>query len=644
MTNAGQLTCSWLISHIVILVWDLSAANDTGVTTLPASRSSRHAYSVTLSALRNGIRKVGVMNAFFKKLLRINLSNNSYQYQTLPEELLSMTLGGKGLGTYLLLTENTPQIDPFSPANVFIIATGPVTGTRLWGSSRFAVFTKSPATGGFGESYCGGSLAGEIKGCGVDAVLLEGKCDTLTYLTIDESGVEFHDATDIAGKESFQSEEYILAHAPKGAHALVIGPAGENLVTFACIKSDRWRSLGRCGMGAVLGSKNCKGIAFSGSLRPRIANSESLKEFNRRIAVQEKNSQTTQRYRTYGTPSMVAVTNNARCFPTKYWSSGFFSEWQNISADYMHENFTVKPCGCSYCFLQCTKHSTINTGRHTGLELEGPEFETIYALGGLNAIDSLEEIAWLNDACDRLGIDTMSAGNISAFAIEANKRGKIDFSIDYNQPERVHELLRLVTSRQGVGDLLAQGIAASAHQLDLSELAIHVKGLEPAGFDPRVLKGMGLAYATSARGACHLRGTFYKAELSGEVDSNSIEGKAELFVDYEDRAALFDSLVLCRFFRDFYLWPELSEIVAMTTGMKLSKEDLQARANLITEKSRAYNSREGIGSLQDVLPSRFTKEPINDGDLLKSADLATMLRDYNEIRRSTRENHPELRW
>ena len=236
----------------------------------------------------------------------------------------------------------------------------------------------------------------------------------------------------------------------------------------------------------------------------------------------------TENYSKLGTPMQVKATNMQKCFPTQYWQSGTFEKWQNISADYMQANFEVKAQGCPTCFLRCTKLSKVKHGRHAGLELEGPEYETIYALGGLNCIDSLEEIAWLNDLCDRLGIDTMTAGNLAAFTVEARKRGKVDFDIDYNQPDRVAELFRLIAHRQGVGDLLAKGIKEAARTLGLEDLAVHVKGLEPAGFDPRVLKGMGLSYATSARGACHLRGTFYKAELSGQMPKEQIEGKARI--------------------------------------------------------------------------------------------------------------------
>jgi aldehyde:ferredoxin oxidoreductase len=300
----------------------------------------------------------------------------------------------------------------------------------------------------------------------------------------------------------------------------------------------------------------------------------------------------------------------------------------------MQENFEVKSTACPNCFLRCTKHSRIKSGRHRGLELDGPEFETIYALGGLNAIDSLEEIAWLNDLCDRYGIDTMSAGNISSFAIEAHKAGKLDFKIEYNQPEKVAELFRLISFRQGVGAWFADGIRSASRKIGMEEEAVHVKGMEPGGFDPRVLKGMGLSYATSARGACHLRGTFYKAELSGQIPKEQIEGKARLHVDYEDRAAIFDSLILCRFFRDFILWDELIQLIQATTGIRYTRPELENLANHITQLTREYNIREGIGEDEDTLPAPFLREPNAEGATLSPEDLAVMIKEYNQIRRS----------
>jgi aldehyde:ferredoxin oxidoreductase len=579
------------------------------------------------------------MTGFFNRLLRINLSARTFGYEEIPDAVFSRTLGGKGLGTHLLWKEIPQGVDPLSPENRFILATGPVTGTGFWSQSRFAAFAKSPATGGFAESYCGGTLGPKVKGCGVDAVVLEGVCDSLSFLVVDEKGVAFGDAEAIRGADTVLTEEFILRKSPPASGALSIGPAGENLVAFACIKSDRWRSLGRCGLGAVLGSKNVKGIAFSGSRKAPLADEDGLRALTRDISHRFKNSPVTANYRKLGTPMQVAVTNIQNCFPTRYWQSGYFAKWERISADYMQTYFDVKPHGCPNCFLRCTKLSTIREGRHRGLVLEGPEYETIYALGGLNEIGSLEEIAYLNDLCDRLGLDTISAGNISGFAIEARRRGKIDFEIDYNQPNRSAELFRLIARREGVGELLGRGIKTVAAELGLEDLAVHVKGLEPAGFDPRVLKGMALSYATAARGACHLRGTFYKPELTGQVDRDIIPGKAVKQIDYEDRSALFDCLILCRFFRDFILWDEIRTIVKTTTGMTLDKNCLELLANEITQRTREFNRREGLDSATDTLPRRFLNEKTEEGAALSASELDLMISEYNAIRNARSEEY-----
>ena len=574
------------------------------------------------------------MKGFYNRLLRIDLSNKQFKFEQIPDSVLERSLGGKGLGSYYLLEENPVGVHPFDPENRLLIAVGPVTGTRMWSQSRFAVFTKSPATGGYGESYCGGSLAPKIKACGVDLVILEGACQTLSSLLITDQGVDFQDATELAGWETYDTERHILDRTPQEAGAMVIGPAGEHRVVYACIKSDRWRSLGRGGMGAVLGSKNLKAIAFAGTRQAEIADQMLLRSVMRKVTQIGKESPVTGIYQTFGTISQVKVTNSQNCFPTRYWQSGHFEHWKKLSGEYMHAHFEVKRHGCPNCFLQCTNKSVVLEGRHRGLEIEGPEYETVYAMGGLNCIESLEEVAYLNDVCDRLGLDTMSAGNMAGFVTEANKRGKIDFPIDYNQPDRIAELLHLIGHGRGIGKLLGRGIKQVAAELDLQDLAVHVKGLEPAGFDPRVLKGMGLSYATAARGACHLRGTFYKAELSGEIPKEQIEGKAQLHTDYEDRAALFDSLILCRFFRDFIKWDELAETIAGTTGMRLEKQALRAMANRITETTRRYNLREGIDSTRDTLPPHLLDNPTQEGASISREDLRTLLEEYNQIRRN----------
>lgn len=574
------------------------------------------------------------MKGFFNRLLRIDLTNQSFEYEEIPDEVLRKTLGGKGLGVHYLLKENPKGVDPCGPDARVIINVGPATGTKLWGQSRFAVFAKSPATGGYGESYCGGSLAPKINACGADAIILTGKSPQLTYLKIEDGGVTFENAEMIAGKNSDESEKHILAQSNEGAGAMVIGPAGENQVRFACIKSDIWRSIGRGGMGAVFGSKNLKGISFSGTHKTEIANPELFKKLNQLIAKNGKASPASLLYRQLGTPMMVNLLNKNKAFPTEYWKSGQFESFESINSDYMQENCEVKADNCPNCFLRCTKKTKILKGRHEGLFLEGPEYETFYAIGGLNRIDSLEEIAYLNDVCDKIGIDTMSAGNMAAFAVEAFKRGKSDFEIDYNQPDKIVELFDLIVKREGFGAVLAKGIKEAARELDLEDIAIHVKGLEPSGYDPRTLKGMALSYATSARGACHLRGTFYKAELAGLIDKDQIEGKAEMHIDFEDRSALFDCMILCRFFRDLIMWDELGMIVEAIMGIKMTKEELQVLANDVTQNTRKYNHQEGLDAATDTLPKRLFKEATKEGEAISEADLMALINDYNQIRES----------
>jgi aldehyde:ferredoxin oxidoreductase len=264
--------------------------------------------------------------------------------------------------------------------------------------------------------------------------------------------------------------------------------------------------------------------------------------------------------------------------------------------------------------------------------LEGPEYETIYAFGGLCLIDRIEEIIYLNDICDRLGMDTITAGNLCGLTIEAARRGKIDEAIDYGEVDAIARLLKQIAFREGIGELLARGIKAASKEWGVEDLAVHVKGLEPAGYDPRVLKGVGLGYATSDRGACHLRATFYKPELSGMIDPETIEGKAAMFVDFEDRLTLFDSLILCRFYRDLYPWEALCDIVQGLTGIDADITRLKAISANISNTVRTFNIREGLRREDDRLPNRLHKEALKGGKQITEAELERMVADYYRLR------------
>jgi aldehyde:ferredoxin oxidoreductase len=283
--------------------------------------------------------------------------------------------------------------------------------------------------------------------------------------------------------------------------------------------------------------------------------------------------------------------------------------------------------------MACGKISEVKQGRHRGLRIRGPEYETIYAFGGLCMVKSIEEIIYLNDLCDRLGMDTITAGNLAAFAIEASKRKKIAEKLDYGDVDGISEILNKIAYRKGIGRILSEGVRHAAAHWGMEEEAIHVKGLEPAGFDPRVLKGMGLAYATSDRGACHLRATFYKSELSGQIDPDQVKGKARLFVDYEDKMTLFDTLILCRFYRDLITWKDLQEIIKSACNLSLKKKELKTMASEIIHLARAFNQREGLTKKEDRLPRRFFREVLQEtGKAIRPKDMEVMLKEYYQLR------------
>ena len=573
------------------------------------------------------------MKGFFNQLLRINLSKQKSTVEPIPESILRSNLGGKGLGSYLLLKENPPHVDPFSPQNRLIFTSGPLADTPFYGSSRYAVFTKSPQTGIYSESYSGGKITLSLSRTGYDAILIEGKSESPIFLEISDKDVIFHSALELWGKETYETEEAILKKVDKNSGALVIGPAGENLVKFAVIESEHWRSFGRAGIGAVMGSKKLKGIAFHGKQRRDLADPGSLKRLSQEFKDRVKDNETVHIYKKYGTPMLVSIMNTIGAFPTQYWSKGRLDGWEEISAESLMERCQVSSIACPHCFMACGKIAEVKQGRHQGLRIMGPQYETIYAFGGLCLVKSIEEIIYLNDLCDRLGMDTITAGNLAAFAIEASSIKKIKEDLHYGDPDGIAEILTKIAYRKGVGKILSEGVRHAAKVWEMEDKAIHVKGLEPAGFDPRVLKGMGLAYATSDRGACHLRATFYKSELSGQISPDQIRGKAKLFVDYEDKMTLFDALILCRFYRDLITWEDLHEILKSTCNLSLKKKEMKTLASGIINLARTFNQREGVTKKEDKLPRRFFREVLQGTKkTIHPKDLDFMLKEYYQLR------------
>ncbi|MCB2215621.1 MAG: aldehyde ferredoxin oxidoreductase family protein [Desulfobulbaceae bacterium] len=577
------------------------------------------------------------MQGYYHRILTIDLDNRKVNIEQVPDALFEVNLGGKGLATHLLLERNPAGIDPLAPENHLIFATGVFCGGRLWGGSRYGVFTKSPLTGFFSESYSGGKVPEAIDATGFDAIVLVGKADRPMVLAVHPDGANFHDAGDLWGMETFAAEEAVKQFAPNcegfgRPGAVVIGPAGEALVKYAIIANDKWRCAGRTGVGAVLGAKLVKGIVFQGDRRRSYADPDGIAEYAKAFSKANYEHPGVKAYRAMGTTMMVGLMNHAGAFPAKYWSQGSCEHWEQISGETFHQEHEVKPHACAKCFMACGRLAKIGKGRHTGLELEGPEYETIFSFGGLCMIKEMEEVAYLNDLCDRLGMDTITAGNLCALLMEARERGLIEYQIEYGNVDQTAALIEAIAARQGIGNTLADGIIATARTFALEDLAIHVKGLEPAGYDPRKLKGMGLTFGTAPRGACHLRTTFYKPELSGLIPPDQIDGKAEMLIDYENRLNIFDTLVLCRFYRDLYSWGELERTMQLITGQPYPKNVLTERAVHITDMTRRFNIREGLTARDDRLPERLHKEALPEGGTLTAAEMEQMLQDYYRIR------------
>ena len=571
-------------------------------------------------------------------LLRIDLTSRTVTEETIAPGLLREWIGGKGIGTRYLADEVGPGVEPLGPANKLIFVNGPITGTTMFGSNRYGLHFASPLTGGYGECTSGGHVAPQFARTGYRVVIVEGAADTPVYVEVSEAGGQIHAADDFWGLDTYKAEEALVGRHkeqwPK-AQACVIGPAGEKLVRFACIENNKWHSLGRGGSGAVMGSKKLKGIVFHGDRKVEPARPERFKELVKDMGARVKDDPGEIAYRRGGTVNMVRLLNGANAFPTRYWRKGHLDDFEPLTTEAMIEGFLEHNNVCPPCLLQCIKHNVVREGPLKGLEIEGPEYETIYVFGGLCEIVDFAQIMRLNDICDRLGVDTMTAGNLCGLAIEASRRGVIDLGLDFGDADGVAAFLESMCLREGLGDLFADGVLRVEKELGLKGVAVHVKGMEPAGYDPRTLKGMGLGFAVTARGACHLRATFYKAELAGFSDPQVLEGKSAVYVDWEDRLCIMDTLIYCRFYRDLVPWPYITDVLNAALGTDYTVDELHAVANRIITETHRFNDARGVtAGTGEKLPAWITERPTDDEQhsTLTQAEMDVMLGDYYELR------------
>ena len=581
------------------------------------------------------------------RLLEIDLTEGKTKNTSISDEMREKYLGGRGLGARLLFDMLPAKTDPLSPENVLIFLTGPLTGNLAPGSSKFVVITKSPLTQGWCDSYSSGRLSVELKKAGYDGVVIRGKSNHPCYLRIDDKGVDIRGADSIWGKDSFETERIIKeTEENSSAGVTSIGPAGERLCKFACINSDLYRQAGRGGVGAVMGSKNLKAIVSKGTGRVKFHDRKKLIELNRKIYRRSRESEVAQARMKYGTPLTLNITHTGGILPTKNFQFGTWEKaLEKIDAEGVNRK-VISHKACISCFTPCGLVTRISKGKYRGSTIEGPEYETLSMFGSNQLIDSLPAIIQANVLCDKLGLDTISTGNVIAFAMECFEKGLISpgqtggLEIRFGDSEASLAAIEMIATRKGFGEILAEGIRKISEYIgeDSDRFAMHVKGMEFPGYEPRGAFGSALSYAVSPRGACHRRAWPPAKEILGDYPPYTAEGKAEMIKELYDENCILHSLLVCDLPAKFIPLPleDYSQYFQAVTGESLSKEDFITIAGRVETLIRMFNLREGFTRKDDTLPYRTLFEPLPDGpargQFIGEENLNRMLDEYYESR------------
>jgi aldehyde:ferredoxin oxidoreductase len=578
------------------------------------------------------------------RILRIDLNKKKISSQTLRNEQAELFLGGRGLGVDIMFRELPPGTNPLSPENKLIFATGPLTGTGAPTSGRYSVITRSPLTGTIFDSNSGGHFGVQLKRSGWDALVIEGRAEKPSYLWIHDDSVEIRSADRIWGSNTHATEDVIKSETERDARVACIGPAGERQVLISSIINDKHRAAGRGGVGAVMGSKNLKAIAVLGSHETSIANREEFTAAAR-IALEavSKNPVTKDALPNYGTTVLVNVINEIGALPTMNFQRGYFEDADAISGETIRERILEKRVACDACTIACGRATKIPERERHG---EGPEYETVWALGASCGVRDLEAIVEANYVCNEYGLDTISTGSTIACAMELSEAGHLPGGPRFGDAESVVSLVRLIGDRTGIGNELAEGSFRLAERHGHPEFSMSVKGLEMPGYDPRGIQGMGLAYATSNRGACHLRAYMISAEVLGNpcmIDRFKIDGKASLTILLQDISAATDSLVLCRF-SQFAMNPDhYARLLRAVTNVPFTARELISIGERIYNLERTFNTREGFGRREDSLPRRLLETPLAEGHSKNvTVALDPMLDEYYKLRGWTSNGAPTV--
>jgi len=586
------------------------------------------------------------MYAYTGRVLHVDLSRQESHVEVLESDFLQKYLGGVGLATRLLVDNSEPACDPLGEGNTVAVAVGALAGTMVPASGKHALAAKSPLTGFIGDSLSGSYWSHALRRAGYDGMVIKGRSAQPTYLFVDNEYVLFRDAENLWGMESFATEEAIRAEIDDNrVRVASIGVAGEKLVRYACISNDRGRQAGRTGLGAVWGSKNLKAIAVRGTQPIPVADLAGLDRLSLELA-EAAQGLPTAKYRVTGTVGNVLTLNRLGLLPTRNLRNSVFECAEEVSGEYMQANYKEKTVACSGCPVACEQVARVREGQYDGARAS-VDYETLYALGPCCGIGDFKPIIKAADLCDRYGLDTMSTGVTIAWAMECFERGIFTGSdtdgleLNFGNHEALIGLIERIALRQGIGELLSQGSKRASEEVGQGseKFAMHVKGLELPGYEPRGLKTYALGLAVGTRGACHNRSLAYEPDMKGQVDRLKAEkGRGRIAMECEDLAATLDCLMFCKFirgcFKDFH--EEAVEFYRLATGLDLTTQDLKQVGERVCNLKKYFNIREGWTKKDDWLPARLLEEPLPDGGdkgtTLTPEELRLMIDDYYAAR------------
>lgn len=592
------------------------------------------------------------MKGNWNRILRVDLGSGKVDDMTVPGEVWRDLIGGSGVGAWLFLKHAGHLPDPLAPDNPLIIMGGPIVGTTLPGSSRFAICARSPQTGIWGEGTCGGNFGPMLKSCGIDGLYITGKAAAPAYLHVEDGKVTVHEAADLWGKDTYETGEILeKRHDEKRARVICIGPAGERLVKYANINNDRGDVVGRCGMGAVMGSKNLKAVVVRGSQKVPVADQAAYDAVRKDMFVKIKNSVPADSLHSMGTDASMDLGMMTGDIPIKNWSVGEdFELSAALGGPTMTEKFLVKPAACLYCTIACKRVMKVDGGPYAMETGPGPEYETCCSLGtGINNKNA-EAMVKANELANKLGMDTITLGSTLAFAMDLFEKGIITekdtggLKLAFGDMDGVFKAMGLIARREGFGDLLAEGSRAAAKKIGkgAEQYAVHVKGLELPYHDPHGWHGMGLAYMMSIRGACHLMHLVHPIEqgmvfwdgigLKEDYEGPVSAGKGEMVKVAEDLGIPCNAMVLCNFVAWTMLPADFPAMLNAVTGFGYDVKSYLGAGARIWLLKRGISNLMGVTDKDDVLPPKILA-PYKEGPVAGTApDQDLMRKEYYAVR------------